>query len=253
MFGTAAGVYAAGRPGYPERVYEILRDRCGLGPASRVLEIGPGTGQATTRLLESGARVVAVEPDPALANELVARLGMWPGLDVDRSTFEDVELPPSSFDLVTAATSFHWLDAGQALPKIRTLLAPDGWLALWWNEFGDPGKPDPFHEATEPLLRGLARGPGSGVSGLPSALDVDARTVELEAHGFSDIEHEEVHWTLHLDAAQARRLYATFSNIARLPNAQRERILDELERIANTEFGGHIERQTITSIYTGHR
>ena len=39
-------------------------------------------------------------------------------------------------------------------------------------------------------------------------------------------------WTLRLDAAQTRRLYATYSNIARLPDAQREMILDELERIA---------------------
>ena len=60
-----------------------------------------------------------------------------------------------------------------------------------------------------------------------------ARTAELETHGFQDVEHEAERWTLRLDAAQTRRLYASYSNIARLPDAQRETILDEIERIAD--------------------
>ncbi len=253
MFGTAASAYTAARPDYPDRVYDILRDRCQLGPTSRVVEIGPGSGQATKRLIETGAHVVAVEPSQALAEQLSARLRMAQGLEVVVSTFEDAELAPSSFDLVTAATAFHWLDPEQALPKIATILRPAGWLALWWNEFGDPGRPDPFHDATEPLLRDLARGPSAGVGGLPYALDVAARTSELERHGFQDVKHEAERWTLRLDAAQTRRLYATYSNIARLPDAQKEMILDEIERIADAEFGGRVERQMVTPVYTAHR
>ncbi len=113
--------------------------------------------------------------------------------------------------------------------------------------------PDPFHDATEPLLRDLEPSPGTGAGGSDFALDVAARTAELETHGFQDVEHEALRWTLRLDAAQTRRLYATYSNIARLPDAQRETILDELERIAEAEFGGRVERQMITSIYTAHR
>jgi 16S rRNA (adenine1518-N6/adenine1519-N6)-dimethyltransferase len=39
-------------------------------PGSRVIEIGPGRGVLTALLLESGARVTAVEIDPRLAGEL---------------------------------------------------------------------------------------------------------------------------------------------------------------------------------------
>jgi 16S rRNA A1518/A1519 N6-dimethyltransferase RsmA/KsgA/DIM1 with predicted DNA glycosylase/AP lyase activity len=35
-----------------------------------VLEVGPGTGIVTRRLLSAAARVVAVEPDPSLATFL---------------------------------------------------------------------------------------------------------------------------------------------------------------------------------------
>src|SRR5919109_4414448 len=68
VFGQDVEAYERGRPGHPERVYEVLRERCGLAPGTRVLEIGPGTGQATRRLLALGADpLVVVEPDPALA------------------------------------------------------------------------------------------------------------------------------------------------------------------------------------------
>ncbi|MFC2746026.1 MAG: ribosomal RNA small subunit methyltransferase A, partial [Parascardovia denticolens] len=42
----------------------------GLGPDSRVIEVGPGLGSLTLALLETGARVLAVEIDPRLADLL---------------------------------------------------------------------------------------------------------------------------------------------------------------------------------------
>jgi SAM-dependent methyltransferase len=253
VFGSAAADYAIARPDYPDRVYDILRDRCGLGPSSRVLDIGAGSGQATKLLAESAHSIVAVEPSDALAEQLRAQLGTARRLEVVVAPFEDVDLPPASFDLVTAATAFHWLDPEVALPKIAVVLRPGGWLALWWNVFGDPLLPDPFHDATEPLLRDLVPSPSAGTGGGPYALDVRSRTQELSRNGFLDVEHEEVRWTLHLDATQTRLLYATYSNIARLPDNRKATILDEIQRIARLDFGDRVERMMVTPIYTGHR
>ena len=44
----------------------------GVGPGDTVLEVGPGLGSLTLALLETGADVVAVEVDPALAESLPA-------------------------------------------------------------------------------------------------------------------------------------------------------------------------------------
>ena len=44
LFGLDPAGYSAGRPDYPEAVYKTLTGRCGLGPTTQVLEIGPGTG-----------------------------------------------------------------------------------------------------------------------------------------------------------------------------------------------------------------
>ncbi len=174
-------------------------------------------------------------------------------LEIVIGAFEDIDLPTASFDLAVAATSFHWLDPDRALPKIVSTLRPGGWLGLWWNVFGDPDFPDQFHDATEPLLRDLVPSPAAGTRGVPFALDVPARMAELTTHGFHDIEHEVIAWTLVLNASQARRLYATYSNIARLPDAERVRILDEIERIADDEFDGRVERRMLTPVYTAQR
>lgn len=52
-----------------------LVEAIGPAPDRRVLEIGPGTGVLTRRLLEAGAAVLAVELDRGLAAHLVATFG----------------------------------------------------------------------------------------------------------------------------------------------------------------------------------
>ena len=39
---------------YPDRLYAILERVCGLGSETTVLEVGPGTGQASRELLARG-------------------------------------------------------------------------------------------------------------------------------------------------------------------------------------------------------
>ncbi|HET8788172.1 MAG TPA: rRNA adenine N-6-methyltransferase family protein, partial [Actinomycetes bacterium] len=60
-FDQVADLYDRVRPGYPAALFDDLAELAGVGPGARVLEIGPGTGQATVPLAERGCRVVAVE------------------------------------------------------------------------------------------------------------------------------------------------------------------------------------------------
>jgi len=216
-FGADPAGYERARPGYPARVYELLASRCGLRPGTRTFEVGPGTGQATRQLLRMGAEpLVVVEPDARLAaylaNEVVPATNGRP-LEIKQAAFEDVELAASAFDLGVAATSFHWLEPDVALGKAARALRAGGWWVMWWNVFGDPARTDPFHDATRGLLGSLGVSPSGGRSGGPPfALDVDGRVADLvRADAFDDIGSEMIPWSLSLDSARLRQLYATFS------------------------------------------
>jgi hypothetical protein len=251
LFGRSPGAYERARPGYPAQVFDVLRERCALGPGCRVVEVGPGPGLATRELLAAGASVVAIEPDAALAGHLQSTV-TDPGLEVRVATFEDATLPTGAFDLVAAATSFHWVEPDVGPAKAYELLRPGGWCALWWNVFGDPGLPDAFHDATYPVLGPLPGSPPAGTDALPYALDRAARLADLELAGFRDLEVDRADWRLVLTSAEVRALYATYSNIQRLPSADRERVLDDVARIAADDFGDRVVRRMVTMLYTGH-
>jgi SAM-dependent methyltransferase len=252
-FGADAANYDSARPAYPERVFDVLRERCGSLAGCDAFEIGAGTGLATRSLLRLGvARLVAIEPDDRLAAYLRQR-SPDAALRIVGAPFEDAELPRGAFDLGAAATSFHWLDQRAALTKVATLLKPGGCWVCWWNVFGDHERHDAFHEATQALLARQPRSPSESHT-VPMPLDTRARIADLEAVGtFEDVSVEILKWTLVLNPAQVRALYATYSQFSAQTEAERNRILDGLEQIAAEQFGGRVERNMCTAIYTARR
>jgi SAM-dependent methyltransferase len=250
-FGADPGGYHAARPAYPDWVFEILCERCNLAHGAATFEIGAGTGTATRRLLDLGAKpLVAVEPDSRMASFLRETVRVE-ALTVISSAFEEAALDEGSFDLGVSATAFHWLDEDAALAKVAKLLRPGGWWVMIWNVFGDDSRPDPFHEATKALLNGPSS-PSAGARGIPFALDVEARLAALERAGsFDAVEHRTSAWPLVLDPDQTVALYATYSNINIRPD--REAVLAELGWIARDEFHGHVTRNMTTSLYIARR
>ena len=89
-----------------------------------VLEIGPGTGFLTRRLLERAGQVVAVELDATLAGELSARLGNPPNLRVACGDARRVEID----ELVGRGTPYKLvanLPYYAASPIVRRFLETD--------------------------------------------------------------------------------------------------------------------------------
>lgn len=251
VYGADAAGYDAGRPGYPEEVYEVLTDQCGLRRGALVLEIGPGTGRVTRRVLARGARVVAVEPDAAMAAYL-ARAVAGAGVDIVVETFEAARLEDDRFDLAVAATSFHWVDQAIGVPKLGRIVRPAGWAALWWTIFDDPDRQDPFREAARGLLGDQDPSGQRRRSGFQ--LDAAARCGDLKRlGGFVDVAGRLIRWTAQLTSGELRALYASLIEIRQRPHAEQQQVLDALEAIADAEFGGVVHRPFVTALYTGRR
>ena len=175
IFGLDPEGYDATRPDYPLWIFEHLKDCSALQQGTPTLEIGPGTGRATRRLLEYGADpVLLVEPDERFATILEASTQNV-ACEVMHESFEDAEIDEQAFDLVASATTFHWIEAVPGLQKIKRLLRPGGTVALFWNVLQDLDKADPFHDATADILATLASNPSGAPNTLPYALDQTAR------------------------------------------------------------------------------
>jgi SAM-dependent methyltransferase len=256
LFGLDPVSYCAARPDYPDALYRVLVERGAIRPGTATLEIGPGPGVATRRLIELGANpLTVIEPDARFTGSLraVAHASAVP-LQIVTTAFEDALLPASSFDLVAAATSYHWLDLNVAVDKIATLLKPGGYVALWWNLFGQLDQPDPFHDATHELLADCAISPSGAPDAIPFGLDRAARETEFARSGaFDAMFYAETRWTLTLDTPRVGKLYEGFSHIQRMPVAARERLLTQLMEIADAEFGGRVERNMTSPIYLWRR
>jgi 18S rRNA (adenine1779-N6/adenine1780-N6)-dimethyltransferase len=57
-----------------EHVTDAEQRQAGVKSTDTVLEIGPGTGNLTMKLLERAKKVIAIEVDPRLAAELQKRV-----------------------------------------------------------------------------------------------------------------------------------------------------------------------------------
>lgn len=73
---------------------QAIVDKADLKQSDVVLEVGPGTGNLTTRILEKARRVVAVEQDPRMAAELTKRFQGTPaGKRLELTLGDVIKLP----------------------------------------------------------------------------------------------------------------------------------------------------------------
>jgi SAM-dependent methyltransferase len=129
-FGEDPDAYDRTRPIAPDSVFDDIARFAGLLAGSTVVEIGPGTGQATRPLAERGLRVLALEIDGRLAARASQNLAALPHVSVSASSFEAWRPGDAWFDAVLACNSFHWVDPDVRFVKAAAVLKPHGHLVL---------------------------------------------------------------------------------------------------------------------------
>ena len=130
-FELAAAHYHEARPRYPAALFDALAQLAGLEAQAEILEVGPATGVATEQLARMGHRLTCIELGADLAHAACRNLAGFPAVSVINDSFDTWD-PPSwgSFDLVFAATSWHWLDPHTKYERAHRHLRPKGTLAF---------------------------------------------------------------------------------------------------------------------------
>ena len=75
------------RPRYSAELFASLIDYAGIGPGVSVLEIGPGTGQATDPILETGCDYHAIELGEHLYAKMKEKYGNRPNFHIVNDDF----------------------------------------------------------------------------------------------------------------------------------------------------------------------
>lgn len=107
-FNTQIGQHILKNPG----IADAIVAKANLKPTDTVLEIGPGTGVLTTRILDQAKAVIAVELDPRMAAELTKRVQGTPKqqkLHITMGDFAKLQLPDAlpPFDVCISNTPYQ--------------------------------------------------------------------------------------------------------------------------------------------------
>ncbi|KAL5362809.1 S-adenosyl-L-methionine-dependent methyltransferase [Aspergillus floccosus] len=116
-------------------VSDAIVDKADLKQSDVVLEIGPGTGNLTVRILEKAKKVIAVELDPRMAAEVTKRVQGTPAqkrLDVILGDFMKTELP--YFDVCISNTPYQ-ISSPLTFKLLATTPAPRVCILMFQREF----------------------------------------------------------------------------------------------------------------------
>lgn len=113
------------RPPYPPAMYDFLR-RLPLHH-NRALDLGCGPGKIAHGLAPHFQHLDAV--DPSLPMLRLADDGRNPNIAWIHAPAETAPLAPS-YDLITAGASIHWMDHAVIFPRLASLLAEGGVMAV---------------------------------------------------------------------------------------------------------------------------
>ena len=254
-FDTAAELYARARPGYPPELFDDLAASTGLqGATARVLDVGAGTGQATRGLLERGWSVVALEPGRELATTARRVLDGSAGVEVVVATFERWEgAGRGTFDLVFAATSWHWLDQQVAYRRAAESLRPGGCLAIVATQHVLPPDGDDFFREVERAYAEVGMSDGQGGPGPPEAIEApDVEGMRGSGLFAPPIVHRYV-WSREYTTGEYLALLSTYSGHIAASPQQRDTLFARIRELIDARPSATITKHYLNLLQVAQR
>jgi SAM-dependent methyltransferase len=251
-FDEDAERYDRARPGYPAELFDDLAALTGLKPGDRVLEIGPGTGQATVPLARRGYRIVAVELGAGLAAVARRNLARFPDVEVVNAAFEQWPLPAEPFDAVVSATAFHWIDPEARLARTADALRPGGALVVVTTHHVAGGD-EAFFAAVQDCYERFMPGTAPGER-LPPASGVPTLEAELEEGGrFAVAAMRRYERDIPYTSAEYLDVLATYSNHIALAREPRDKLFACIAALIDGHHGGRIAKRYLFELAVATR
>jgi SAM-dependent methyltransferase len=246
-FNEAPDIYDRVRPSYPAELFDALFQL--LPPQPEIVEVGPGTGQATRDLLARGASVLAVEIGPATAAKLRSNLPT-DRLRVSIGDFEFIKIVRGEADAVFSATAYHWISRAAQTDRPAAILQSGGLVAIVDLIQVDSPNDAGFFAAVQPIYERFKQGHTGPPAPRREDVDPAIRRVLDADPRFDSVRVRQYDWDQTYRASEYRDLMLSYSGTQMMEEPDRSRLLDEIESFIRSDFGGFVTRPLVATLTT---
>ncbi|HEX3016333.1 MAG TPA: methyltransferase domain-containing protein [Caproicibacter sp.] len=149
VFDTIPEKFDKWRPRYCDELFVDVIEYSKLDSDKAVLEIGPGTGQATEPFLKTGCNYLAIELGENLAEFTKNKFKLYDNFYIVNDDFETHDFGAQKFDLVYSAATIQWIPEKIGFPKVYDLLKSGGTLAMFMTCTDEKTSNGPLYDAIE--------------------------------------------------------------------------------------------------------
>jgi ubiquinone/menaquinone biosynthesis C-methylase UbiE len=130
LFSSQAADYAKWRPGYPKEFIDYIVSH--VKQKNTAWDCATGNGQAAIMLAEYFDHVFATD----LSKEQLKHARLHPKITYSQSTAEHTQFAPNTFDLVTVAQAYHWIDHEKFCGEVNRVCKSGAIVAVWGYNLG---------------------------------------------------------------------------------------------------------------------
>jgi SAM-dependent methyltransferase len=247
-YSSAALAYDKARPRYPEALISHVAHLVQLGSHSRLLEIGCGSGIATTAFAGYQCPILCVEPNPDFCEIAKRNCKQFQKVIINQSSFEEWPLEVSAFDMVVSASAFHWVQPEVGYPKVADTLRDNGYFVLLWNK-----EPQPTSDVCQLLAESYLQ---MGLSSLGQFETEEKRQQMLkalvqpaiESRLFKEVDSRQITVDIRYTAEDYLLLLSSYSPYLSLEESRRNNLFEMLRRKINDDLMGTIELSYISAV-----
>ncbi|NEO53329.1 MAG: class I SAM-dependent methyltransferase [Okeania sp. SIO3B5] len=247
-YGQIADAYDRTRPRYPQPLANRVVEIAQLSSNTKILEIGCATGTATTSFADLGFSMICVEPNSESYKIAVKNCAHYERVKIINTTFEEWELEKNQFDVVLAATSFHWVSPEIRYAKTAEALKTNGFLVLLWNT-----PPQPSQDIYRELLDSVYQTYASDVKGY-EAIATHQKNISsignavIDSGKFQNLVSEELICEVTYDIDDYLALLSTLSPYIAMDAKQRNTLFEKLSTILKEYYGNIINLSYLSAL-----